>query len=219
MQKEFWHRRWQTNQIGFNQPHPNPFLLQYLPSLALKPGNRVFVPLCGKSIDMLWLANQGFDVVGVELSSIACNAFFNEHSIPVEIIESDKFTIYQSNKITLLSGDFFDLSQHQIGEINAVYDRAALVALPATLRQRYVKFLIEIINKSTTMLLIASTYDQNEMEGPPFSVEENEIVALYGEHFHIKQLLHQPTELIQPHLQARGLTKANDAVYCLSPFT
>jgi thiopurine S-methyltransferase len=215
MKKEFWYHRWQSNQIGFNQSQPNPLLLQYFAVLKLKPGNRVFVPLCGKSIDMLWLASQGYDVVGVELSSIACDAFFNEHSIPVEVIQSDTFTVYLSEKITLLSGDFFDLNKERLGKVDAIFDRAALIALPAELRQRYATILTDLVEPGTPMLLIASTYDQSEMQGPPFSVDENEVMALYGDRFNIKQLYNQPVESIPPHLQEKGLSASSSEVYYL----
>lgn len=219
MRKEFWHQRWQFNQIEFNQVKPNPLLLQYFVSLNLKPGNRVFVPLCGKSIDMLWFASQGYDVVGVELSSIACDAFFKEHLIPVEVFQSDTFTVYQSEKITLLSGDFFDLNKERLGNVDAIYDRAALIALPAELRKRYATFLMKLVDTGTPMLLIAGKYNQNEMEGPPFSVDENEVKALYGDRFNIQQLYNQPVESIPSHLQARGLSASSSEVYYLSSNT
>jgi thiopurine S-methyltransferase len=216
MKQEFWHQKWQSNQIGFNQLQPNHLLLQYFATLNLKPGSRVFVPLCGKSIDMLWLVSQGYEVLGVELSSIACTAFFNEQSIPVTVTHSDTFTVYHSEKITLLSGDFFDLNKKMLNKVDAVYDRAALIALPVELRQRYATFLMSLIEPGIPMLLITNRYDQNEMEGPPFSVDENEVASLYSEHFNIQQLYHQVVETIPKHLLAKGLITASEAVYYLS---
>lgn len=215
MQKEFWHEKWQSNQIGFNQPKPNQLLLQYFDTLNLRPGNRVFVPLCGKSIDMVWLASQGYEVLGVELSPIACSAFFNEHSIPVEVIQRDKFTIYKSKKISLISGDIFDLNKRTLGKVDAVYDKAALIALPDELRQRYATVLMNLITYKTPMLLITYIYDQNEMDGPPFAVDENKIVALYGAQFNIKLLCHQIAKDIPAHLREKGLTTASEEVYYL----
>jgi thiopurine S-methyltransferase len=216
MKKEFWHQKWQSNQIGFNQLQPNQLLLQYFATLNLNPGSRVFVPLCGKSIDMLWLANQGYEVLGVELSSIACAAFFNEQSIPATVTHLDTFTIYHSEKITLLSGDFFTLNKKVLGKIDAVYDRAALIALPTELRQCYATFLMSVIAPDTPMLLIANTFDQNKMEGPPFSVDENEVVSLYSAHFNIQRLYHRIAETIPAHLRVRGLTITSEEVYYLS---
>lgn len=217
MQNEFWHEKWQSNQIGFNQSKPNQLLLQYFDTLNLRLGNRVFVPLCGQSIDMLWLVNQGYEVLGVELSPIACAAFFNEHSISVEILQQDRFTLYKSKKISLICGDIFDLTKIMLGKVDAVYDKAALIALPDELRQRYATFLMGLITHGTPMLLIAYTYDQKEMDGPPFSVDENELVALYGACFNIKLLHHQTAKSIPAHLREKGLTAASEEVYYLYP--
>lgn len=218
MKKEFWHARWQSNQIAFDQLQPNEFMRLFFKRLHLKPGSRVFVPLCGKSIDMLWLANHEYEVIGVELSTIACESFFNNNSIAVKKIQGDKFTIYQSDKITLLSGDFFDLNKTLVGTFDAVYDRAALIALPGELRQRYATFLMSLLEPGTPMFLISNTYSQNEMQGPPFSVDEAEVIKLYGEHFTIDKLCSQDNLNIPEHLKVRGLTKASDEVYYLSDF-
>ena len=216
MEKAFWQQKWESNEIGFNQQQPNELLLRYFRTLNLRQQSRVFVPLCGKSIDMLWLVNQGYKVIGVELSQIACDAFFNENKIPVEITQSDKFTVYQSERLTLLSGDLFDLNKETLGKVDAVFDRAALIALPAELRQRYATFLMNLIEPGTPMLLITNTYDQNEMNGPPFSVDERDVFSLYGDRFNIKQLYNQPAESIPPHLRAKGLTNVSEEVYYLS---
>ena len=213
MQKEFWQQRWKSNQIGFNQLQPNPLLELYFPRLNLKPNSRIFVPLCGKSIDMLWLANQHHEIIGVELSPIACEAFFNSSQVSPHIIQTDKFTVYQHSNITLISGDFFDLNKKILGQVDAVYDRAALIALPEDLRRRYASFLISLLKPKTPMLLISNSYHQNEMEGPPFSVSEQEIHALYGEHYGIAKLHDESASMIPEHLKAKGLTSASEQVY------
>ena len=215
MKKEYWHGKWQQNQIGFNQEEPNPFLLQYINLLNLKRGDRIFVPLCGKSIDMFWLIKQGYYVIGVEFSLIACEAFFKENSIPFEVSKYDLFTVFQGKNITLLSGDFFNLNKSLLGTVNAVFDRAAIIALPEELRQRYAKHFIELLEPNTPLLLISLSYDQNEMEGPPFSVEKKEVEKLYQNNFSIKQLCNKPVEKIGPHLLAKGLTQASEQVYHL----
>lgn len=81
MTPEFWHKRWQEKRIGFNQSAVNPLLTEYIDHLDLAVGSRIFVPLCGKSIDMVWLAAQGYDVVGVELVETAVQEFFAEQNI------------------------------------------------------------------------------------------------------------------------------------------
>lgn len=216
MQKEFWQQKWESNQIGFNQDSPNALLIQYIGSLSLKSGDRVFVPLCGKSIDMLWLLSQGFEVVGVELSSIACDAFFSENNIRVNAIRTGNFVVYRSKGITIFCGDFFNLTKEILGKVDAVFDRAALIALPPDLQQRYVNFIISLLEPNTPVLLIAGTYNQNEMSGPPFSIDEYRVKELYGEHFSIKLLCNRTAEEIPAHLKARGLTHASEQVYSLT---
>jgi thiopurine S-methyltransferase len=214
MDKEYWHHKWQAREIGFNQSIPNKLMQRYFSTLQLAPGSRVFVPLCGQSIDMLWLASQGYQVVGVELSSIACSAFFNEHKIPVKIREIDGFILYISEDVTLFSGDFFKLNNEILGEINAVYDRAALIALPENTRKSYARHLTQLMVSGTTMLLITTTYNQNEMQGPPFSVDEQEIRALYGAHFAINPLYRKQFD-VPPHLQSKGLLQATENAFLL----
>lgn len=217
MDGNYWQQKWQSNDIGFNQSKPNPLMVKYFESLHLKQGSRVFVPLCGKSIDMLWLVEQGYRVIGVELSTLACTAFFEEHHIPVTVTQSQYFTYYQSDSITLLAGDFFNLSPIILGDVDAVFDRAALVALPQSLRLRYKDFLTQLLPLKTSIFLIAFTYDKCVMQGPPFSVDQNEVTALYSTDFNIQLLFDEPIKKIKPHLQAKGLTSASEQVYCLIP--
>ena len=215
MQKEFWHQVWQKNEIGFNQLEANELLKHYFKQLHLKPGSRVFVPLCGKSVDMLWLVNQGYKVIGVELSQVACEAFFNACNHSATITKLDKFTLYESEKLTLLCGDYFDLNKETLGVVDAVYDRAALIALPIEMRKLYVNALIPLLEPKTPIFLLTGSYDQTKMQGPPFSVDEEEVRALYGECFQMQQLYSGAVKQIMPHLQARGLSDACDHVYYL----
>ncbi len=216
MDKDFWHEKWQTNDIGFNQPQPNQLMQRYFPTLHLKPGNRVFVPLCGKSIDMIWLAGQGYKVIGIELSSAACRAFFKENKIRVKVSELEDFVIYSSDVITLISGDFFKLDKSILGDIDGVYDRAALIALTAEVRQLYSAHLAQLVEPDTKMFLITTWYDQTAMQGPPFSVDEKEVKELYSPHFDIKKLYSKPISEVLAHLQTRGLLQATEQVYCLT---
>lgn len=214
---DYWHQKWEFNDIGFNQSKPNPLMTKYFEVLDLKQDSRIFVPLCGKSIDMLWLVEQGYYVIGVELSAIACAAFFEEHQIPVTIIRSKYFTHYQSDKITLLAGDFFNLDSIILGDIDAVFDRAALVALSPPLRRRYVNFLMHLCQPQTSIFLISFSYEQDAIQGPPFSVDKNEVTAIYSADFNIKLLFDGPVKRISPHLQVKGLASASEQVYCLLP--
>lgn len=215
MDKDYWYQKWQSKNIGFNQLQPNELMQSYFSSLKLMPGCHVFVPLCGQSIDMLWLAEQGYQVIGVELSPIACSAFFKENKIPVEVTETKNFSLYTSEKITIFCGDFFKLDRASLDKIDAIYDRAALVALPKDARKSYSEHLIELITPAAPMFLITTVYNQSEMNGPPFSVDESEVIELYSAHFDIKKLYDKQFE-VPANLQAKGLTQAKDQVYiCL----
>ncbi|RAP38470.1 thiopurine S-methyltransferase [Legionella quinlivanii] len=215
MDKNYWEEKWQARDIGFNQQQPNKLMQRYFPSLNLAPGSRIFVPLCGQSVDMLWLSEQDYLVIGVEYSQMACDAFFEENKIPCRIVEVDNFTVYSSGTITLLSGDFFEIKPSVIGSIDAVYDRAALIALTAELRQAYARHLTELMRPETKMLLITTSYKQDEMRGPPFSVDEQEVTELYSACFDINQLYNKPFD-VPSHLQNRGLRQGAEQVYSLT---
>lgn len=216
MKEEFWLKKWLDNEIGFNQAKPNKLMQRYFPTLNLKSGSRIFVPLCGKSIDMLWLAGQGYKVIGVELSQSACKAFFKENIMPVKVEEYGDFVVYNGGEITLLSGDFFSLNKNTLGKVDAVYDRAALIALPSELRQQYSQHMMELFDEDTKGFLITTTYDQDQMQGPPFSIDENEVNVLYGEYLDVKQVYSKPVSEIPMHLKEKGLLQATEQVYCLT---
>lgn len=215
MNSEYWHQKWQSKDIGFNQLQPNKLMLRYFSVLKLRPGSRVFVPLCGQSIDMLWLAEQEYQVIGVELSQVACNAFFEENKIPVKVTATKDFSLYLSEKITILCGNFFKLNRVILDKIDAVYDRAALIALPKESRKSYTEHLVELITPATTMFLITTVYNQSEMQGPPFSVDEGEVNELYGAHFDINQLFSKEFEA-PAHLQIKGLNQVKEQAYLLT---
>ena len=154
-------------------------------------------------------------MVGVELSSFACEAFFKENDLPFKLAYEKGFNIYQGEKITLFAGDIFELDRTMTGKLDAIFDRAALYALPSELRQRYVKAMINLLEPKAKMLLISFCYNQSEMNGPPFSVSEEEINCLYGHAFTIKQLYNEPVPEISEHHKAKGLTRADEQVYYL----
>jgi len=177
---DFWHQRWEANKIGFHLGAVNPYLVEYWPRLQLPVGSRVFVPLCGKSLDMLWLAEQGHDVLGVEISPLAVQAFFEENRLPSpKVAQQGAFEIWSVPQITLICGDYFELQASQLGEMAAVYDRASLIALPPDLRVDYVTQLQNLCHSAIPHLLITLEYDQENMAGPPFSVDAEEVLALY----------------------------------------
>lgn len=211
-----WHERWEKNHIGFHRADTNPLLLKYFNKLDLKPHSRIFVPLCGKSIDMLWLVDKGHDVVGVEISEIACEAFFRENALQYQVADAGAFKKYSSTNITLYAGDYFALTAEMLGHIDAVYDRAALIALPGEMRKQYVEYLFTIVGTSIKILLITMAYNQDEMEGPPFSVGYDEIHGLYADKLSINPVHEQFYTEVAKHLRVKGLTGYTDLVYVLS---
>lgn len=186
MEHDFWHQRWQEGRIGFHQHQVNDWLKRYWPKLQLAPGARVLVPLCGKSLDMLWLREQGHEVLGVELSDIACRDFFLEQGVEVTPIAVDNYHRRERDGITLLTADLFELPWEVFRGVGAVYDRAGLVALPPALRRRYAQRLCQRIASGATMLLV--TLEFAGENGPPFAVLENEVRELFEPAFTVTRL-------------------------------
>jgi thiopurine S-methyltransferase len=206
MHPEFWHARWEAGQIGFHQPEIHVFLRQLWPRLGLPGGERVFVPLCGKSLDMLWLLEQGQRVLGVEISPLAVAAFFQENGLHAEIHDQEGFQRWRLDELELWCGDYFDLRPEHLAGIGAVYDRASLIALPPEMRRRYADHLASLLAPGTAVLLITLTYPQTQMAGPPFAVIEAEVRALFGADFAVEWLETKDILDAEPHLRARGLT-------------
>lgn len=215
MNQDFWISRWNENKTAFHQHTVNSSLREHLPGLGLAPGARVFVPLCGKSLDMLWLRDQGYEVLGVELSPVAAEAFFEENNLPVEKESQGKFLRFQSGSLEILCGDFFDLKREHLAGVTGVYDRAALIALPEAMRARYARHLTQMLGPEAHILLISIEYPPHEMNGPPFPVMEQEIRDLFAEQFDV-QLLHAEDVLeSQPRFRERGLTELREKVFML----
>ena len=216
MQTQFWHERWQSQQIGFHQDDINSSLQEYWPQLELPNDSTVFVPLCGKSRDMLWFAEQGYQVIAIELSELAVAAFFEENQLPSLNRETKgELTLWRSGPIAIYCGDFFALSSTQLNDINAVYDRASLVALPPSMRQDYAQHLAQLLPGAPKTLLITLQYDQNEMDGPPFSVSEEEVSALFSERYQISKWHDSDALPESPRFKAKGLTALREKIYCM----
>ena len=178
MKHDFWHQRWQDNQIGFHLDEANPLLVQHFSALQLAPNSRIFLPLCGKTLDMHWLFAQGYQVVGAELSSIAVEALFSDLKITPIITKIGSLTQYSAPNIALFNGDIFELNQALLGKVDATYDRAALVALPQEIRKQYPAHLMALTAK-VPQLLICFEYDQSLHAGPPFSINADEVKQHY----------------------------------------
>lgn len=190
MHPEFWHERWRSGRIGFHQTDYNETLTRVWPTLGLPAGSRVLVPLCGKTRDLLWLRDAGYDVIGVELSPVACAAFFEENGLTATTGPFSRFHAWRSERITLLQGDVFDLPPDLA--VDAVYDRAATIALPRDLRVRYAQTIGALTRPETPLLLVTLDYPQAERDGPPFAVPPADVERLYGVDFDVKHLGRRP---------------------------
>ncbi len=215
MDPDFWLDRWEKNQIGFHAPRVQPALAKHWPRLDLKPGGTILVPLAGKSLDMWWLAEQGFRVIGVELSPVAIDAFFNERGIVADVRKFGAFTVHSAGAIELWCGDFFALEAQVLPPIGALYDRAALVAMPPEMQPAYAGKLAELMPINTTALLIGLDYNREEMSGPPFAIPQAEVRALFGLHFTVDMLDVRDGLTSSEHLRQRGITRLEEATYLL----
>lgn len=211
MQHEFWHQRWAAQQIGFHLDAPNPLLLAYFPALLLIPGQRVFVPLCGKTVDIQWLLAQGMHVVGAELSQIAVTALFESLSLTPAITPVGTLNHYHSPGLDIFQGDFFALQPEILGPVDAIYDRAALVALPPAMRAQYSQHLVTLTH-TAPQLLISFDYDQTQLAGPPFCVNKTEVSTHYETQYCLQILAEEPLAG-----GLKGQCPANEQVWLLTP--
>lgn len=180
MKKEFWIEKWQNKQTGFHKDFTHPLLIEYINELSLSKGDTVFVPLCGKSIDMLWLSEQGYKVIGIELSELAVEQFFSENQLEYVKTKDNQFDVYQYQNISIYRGDIFDLSKKHTVDVKAVYDRAALIALPDGLVGKYVQKISEVIPHHAKQLLITLEFVKTSgPKGPPFSTTDEKVRDLY----------------------------------------
>ncbi|MGR8920568.1 MAG: thiopurine S-methyltransferase [Gammaproteobacteria bacterium] len=188
MEAHFWTQKWADGQIGFHEAEPHPMLLRYFDELGLGAGARVFVPLCGKSNDMPWLAAHGLEVVGVELSAIAVADFFRENALSASVTGAGALRRHVAGAYTLFEGDFYDLDLVALGHVDAIYDRAALIALPPPMRARYAEHLTHLAPPDCRSLLVTVDYDENAVSPPPFIVSEAEIERAYGDGWSVRRL-------------------------------
>jgi thiopurine S-methyltransferase len=216
MQPEFWHKRWTSNQIGFHLPQVNPYLQRYWPQLGLDDGTRVLVPLCGKSLDLLWLGKCGHEVLGVELSEKAVEDFFHEHQLDPYVSDQGPFTVYRAGTIEIWCGDFFDLTPGDVADCAALYDRAALIALPPKMREQYAAHLNRILPKDASGLLVTLDYDQTQKDGPPFAVLDDEVQRLFGSAWSLKILEDQDVLGESWKFAEAGVTRLEERVYRVS---
>jgi thiopurine S-methyltransferase len=215
MEADFWLQRWRENQIGFHQTHTTPSLERHWSTLELPRGSCVFVPLAGKSLDLVWLAAQGHRVLGVELSALAVEQFFAENSLTPTVRESRYGRHHVAGAIELIHGDAFALDEAALADCGGVYDRAALIALPPATRARYAGELYARLPPGCRGLLVTLEYPQAQKKGPPFSVEEAEVRALYEPRWDVERLERRDVLADEPRFVAEGLTAPSSAAYRL----
>ena len=225
MHSSYWHQRWQEQRIGFHLDTINPYLSKYWPKLRVPKNSRVFVPLCGKSLDLCYFPQQGLKVLGNELSTLAVQDFYTEQQLNAsKTIISDEnsasgqtpMTLWQSEDIDIICGDFFALKKEQLSDIKAVYDRAALVALGSERRKNYVQKMLEILPEKISMLLLTLDYNEEEKQGPPFSVTQDEVFSLYEPYFSIELLEVSPIEPRQRSPRSQNMSYFNERVFLLN---
>lgn len=217
MDTEFWVKRWENDETGFHLDEVNPFLPRFWPQLQVAESSQVFVPLCGKSLDLRWLRDQGHEVWGVELSPLALQQFFSEQGLKPEVRQLGDFEIWETEGIRLFCGDFFKLTPELLGQPSVVYDRASMIALPPAMRQNYARHLLSLAPASTSRLLVTLDYEQTLMDGPPFAVSEAEVLALYGDNFQIEKIFSEDILPENERFQQKGLTRLDESVYLLRP--
>jgi thiopurine S-methyltransferase len=216
MNPDYWHQRWLKGETGWHQDAINPHLQEYWPPPSLAPGARVLIPLCGKSLDMLWLAGEGYRVLGVEISPLGVETFFTENGLTPAISEDPPFRRYRVDELEILRGDFFHLRPDQVAGVSAVFDRASLIALPPAMRPAYALHLQDLL-PAARILLVTLDYDQAEMAGPPFAVSEAEVRALYEERFVVREIAALDIWAETPRYRERGLSRIMERVFGLHP--
>ena len=210
MEADFWRRRWRDNAVGFHRSSPNPLLLRHFAALGAEPGARLLLPLCGKTLDIHWLLANGYSVVGVELVETAVEQLFAELGVEPAIEPAGPLRRYSAPGVDVFAGDIFALTGEALGSVEAVYDRAALVALPRADRARYAAH-VTAIARGAPQLLVTFVYDQTRADGPPFSVDEQEVRALYGGSYGVTLL-----ESAEDPAGMKGKCPATEKVWLLS---
>ncbi len=211
MQPDYWLERWEKGRIGFHRADPNPRLVEHHQSV-LGGTIRVLVPLCGKSADLEWLVIQGHEVVGVELSELAAQAFFTERGLTAERVERGAFVEYRRGALSIFVGDFFAATPELTGYCDGVYDRAALIALPEELRARYAAHLPQLLAPKARLLLVTLHYDA--AGGPPFDVSPDEVQRLFAGR-NITLLASEDARPDTPGPLERGASFVQENSYCI----
>ncbi|MBY5981605.1 thiopurine S-methyltransferase [Ferrimonas balearica] len=215
MEAAFWHDKWERGITGFHLDHINPHLAEHWPQLNLPGGTPVLVPLCGKSLDLAYLAGEGHPVLGVELNALAVDALFASLGQAPTVSQEGALLRHQFDELTVLQGDLFQVAPEQTHHCTAFYDRAALIALPAPMRDRYVNALAELLPSGAVGLLVTLDYPQDALAGPPFAVAEQEVVERLSPWFVVEKLASHDVLADNPRFVAKGAPWLQEEVYRL----
>lgn len=215
MKDSYWLQRWREGRTGWHHREPMPLLLQHWPALGVPAGSRVLVPLAGKSLDMLWLVQQDYSVLGVELSELAVQQFFSENHLSAQSQRQVDGVHYAAGDIVVIQGDIFKVAARVFESCTAVYDRAAVIAMPAEMRARYVHEVYGKLPPDCRGLMITLEYPQAQMQGPPFSVPEDEVRRLFEPQWDVALLERRDILAGQPSFAEAGVTALATAVYRL----
>lgn len=216
MECDFWIKRWHEGQTGFHQKKVTPLLQKFWPGLNLPTDSQVLVPLCGKSLDMVWLAAQGHRVLGIELASLPVEQFFDENNLQPTVRKADHGVHYVAGNLEIICGDIFAVDASTLAQCTGVYDRAALIALPDSMRERYTQHVYGSLADNYQGLLLTLEYDQTQMDGPPFSVGEPEVMSLFSPHSQVTVLDRRGILDKEPKFAQRGLTALDTVSYRLN---
>lgn len=211
MEHDFWRARWESQRIGFHQADINAALRRHVSHLG--PGSRVLVPLCGKTLDMLFLREKGHPVVGVEFVEEAVQAFFVENALPHTVVTHDDLRCYRGDNLEVWAADFFALETSHLGPCEAVYDRAALIALPPDLRVRYAAHLTRLMSAGSSLLGITLSYPQEQIAGPPFAVWSDEVHHLFGPAWEVTTLGDRRSQNVPPRFADQGLQEVTETIW------
>ncbi|MGH8124500.1 MAG: thiopurine S-methyltransferase [Rhodanobacteraceae bacterium] len=221
MDTEYWLKRWREGRTGWHHAEVMPLLAGHWPGLDAPAGSRVLVPLCGKSVDMLWFSRRGMHVLGVDVSPVAIESFLAENHLHARTrsgADGIHYAITNSpggGEIEIINGDIFSIDPATLAGCNALYDRAGTIALPAASRERLAREVYVKLPAGSHGLLIALDYPEGEMQGPPFSVDEAEVHRLFGSHWSIDLLERRDILASQTSFFEQGVTALHTGVYAL----
>jgi|TARA_B110000238_G_scaffold191472_1_gene225717 thiopurine S-methyltransferase len=203
-----WRDRWKDNRIGWHQELGNASLKKHW-----SPVNRsctVLVPLCGKSKDLVWLANLGHRVIGIEVSEIGARAFFLENNLIYKESTYKNLKIFEAIniQISIYCGDYFD---YDLCDAEALYDRGSIVAIRPEIRSSYVHHMKSLLGQEAYKFIISLEYAEGFVEGPPYSIKPVEMLSYWSDL--IEKDSYNDIENSSPKFRKSGLNQVIETVW------